>query len=32
MKNPVIYGEINGAEGKKLPDFYQGLFEWESSV
>ena len=29
MKNPVVYWEINGTEGRKLADFYLGLFEWE---
>jgi len=29
MKNPVVYWEINGTEGKKLADFYLDLFEWE---
>jgi predicted enzyme related to lactoylglutathione lyase len=28
-KNPVVYWEINGTVGKKLADFYTGLFEWE---
>ena len=31
MKNPVVYWEINGTEGKKLADFYLGLFEWKYS-
>jgi len=29
MKNPVVYWEINGTVGKKLADFYLGVFEWE---
>jgi uncharacterized protein len=29
MPNPVVHFEIVGKDGKKLQDFYAGLFDWK---
>jgi predicted enzyme related to lactoylglutathione lyase len=29
MPNPVVHFEIVGKEGKKLQDFYAGVFDWK---
>ncbi|MBI2886663.1 MAG: VOC family protein [Chloroflexi bacterium] len=28
MPNPVVHFEINGKDGKKLQEFYAGIFDW----
>ena len=28
MPNPVVHWEVNGRDGKRLQEFYRGLFDW----
>jgi len=29
MANPVVHFEVTGKDGKKLQDFYSGVFGWK---
>jgi len=32
MGNPVVHFEVTGKDGKKLQDFYKGMFDWGIDV